>query len=316
MKLLVTVDWKKQHLADIAQTYSQVEFVTATKDAEAEREIADAEIVFGRITRTMFLAAKKLRWVQSHGAGVEFIGGIPELIESEVAVTNTRGGHAATIAEHTFGMLVSLARGFRRLDASQKEARWLRPLGFEPFGLSGRTMGIIGLGNIGKAIAKRANAFDMNVIAVDVVNAEKPEYVANLWGLDKLPRLLSESDVVVVAVPLTAQTRGMIGAREIGQMKPKSYLLAISRGNIVDEKALIAALEDGKLAGAGLDVQSREPLPSDDPLWKAPNLILTPHCSGVSEQTTAGCSAIFKENLGLYIKGRALTHLVDKRRGF
>jgi phosphoglycerate dehydrogenase-like enzyme len=316
VRLLVTVDWSPRHLAGIKAAYPQVEFVTALTDDDATRAIADAEIVFGRLSRETFLAAKKLRWIQSHGAGVEFVGSIPELIASDVTVTNTRGGHAATIAEHTIGMLISLARGFQSLDAAQREAKWLRPLGFEPVGLAGRTMGIIGLGNIGRAIAKRAHAFEMTVIAVDAVDAPAPDYVAARWGLDRLPELLGRSDVVVVAVPLTAETRGMLGPAQFAQMKEGAFLLAISRGGIVDERSLASALKEGRLAGAGLDVQSREPLPADDPLWQAPRLLLTPHCSGMSELTTDSCTEIFKDNLGRYLAGQPLTNLIDKSRGF
>jgi phosphoglycerate dehydrogenase-like enzyme len=316
VKLLVTVDWSSKHLAEVAAAFPQVEFVTALTDRDATRSIADAEVVFGRLSRETFLAARKLHWIQSHGAGVEFLGDIPELLASDVVVTNTRGGHAATIAEHTLGMLISLARGFQPLDAAQRQAKWLRPLGFEPVGLAGRTMGIIGLGNIGGAIARRAHAFEMPVIAVDAVDAQAPDYVEACWGLERLPELLGRSDVVVVAVPLTAETRGMLGPAQFALMKKGAFLLAISRGGIIDERSLIAALKDGRLTGAGLDVQSREPLPADDPLWQAPHLLLTPHCSGMSELTTASCTAIFKDNLGRYLAGQPLTNLVDKGRGF
>ena len=156
----------------------------------------------------------------------------------------------------------------------------------------------------------------MRIVAVDALPGAKPESGESVGTLDRLPDLLRESDVVVVAAPYTAESAGLIGSAEIALMKPTAFLLVVSRGGILDERALIAALKEGRLAGAGLDVQSREPLPADDPLWDAPNLFLTPHCSGQSVQTTAAATAIFKENLGRYLSGQPLVNLVDKARGF
>ena len=316
MKLLVTAPWSEAQLVETRAAFPDVEFIWAQSHDAAERLIGDAEIVFGHLHRGGFLAAHQLRWIQCQGAGVEWLAQIPELIESDVVLTNTRGAHAATIAEHTFGMLVYLARGFRSLVAAQERKEWLRPLMVRPVGLAGLTLGVIGLGNIGRAIAKRGSAFDMKVIAVDAVDMPKPDYVQDLRQLDGLNDLLRRSDVVVVAAPLTSETRGMLGPEQLALLKPSAYVLAISRGGIVDDRALAQMLTDGAIAGAGLDVQEHEPLPADHPLWDAPNLILTPHCSGQSALTTAMGTAIFRENLGHYFKGEPLVNLVDKRLGF
>lgn len=316
MKLLVTVRWDSTRLAEVRDAFPQVEFVEAFDEETQVREVADAEVVFGHLDRAPFLAAKKLKWIQCHGAGVDFITHVPELPASDVILTNTRGAHAKTIAEHTIGMLIALSRGFHDLFRAQDRREWLRPFSRPAVGLSGRTLGIVGLGNIGRAIAQRAAAMEMRVIAVDVAPGAKPDCVESLGTLDGLPSLLRQSDAVVVAAPYTAETAGMIGSAEIASMRPTAFLLVISRGGILDERALIAALKEGRLAGAGLDVQSREPLPADDPLWDAPNLFLTPHCSGQSTQTTAAATAIFKENLGRYISGMPLVNVVDKARGF
>lgn len=316
MKLLISVDWDKQHIADLQHEFPQVQFVSATKLADQLREAPEAEVIFGRISREVFLAARKLRWIQCQGAGVETLAAIPELVASDVVVTNTRGAHAQTIAESAFGMLLFLTRGFRALEAAYRQRIWLRPLGFQPVGLAGMTLGIIGLGNIGRAIAQRGHAFDMTVIAVDAEDVSRPEHVAQLWRLDGLPELLRRSDVVMIAAPYTLQSHHLIGAPQIALMKPGSYLLIVSRGGIVDDHAVAEALRAGHLAGAGLEVQEREPLPPDSELWDVPNLMLTPHCAGQSKRTTAMATAIFRENLRRYLASQPLTNLVDMRRGY
>ncbi len=313
MKALVTVDWD---ISGIQSAFPQVQFVKALKTADQIAEAPNAEILFGHVSRDVFLAARQLRWLQCQGAGVDFMLKVPELVASEVIVTNTRGAHASTIAEHAFGMIIFLARSFRTIEAANRARRWERLPEEMLFGLSGKTLGVVGLGNIGRAVAKRAHAFDMNVLAVDAMDVERPEYVAEVTKLDGLESLLRRSDVVVVCCPYTEATRGMIGSEQLSCLKSTAYLLLVSRGGIVDEDALIDALRSGRLAGAGLDAQSKEPLPPDSPLWDAPNIFLTPHCSGRSFQTTDNVLAIFADNLGRYLAGKPLMNMVDKQRGF
>ncbi len=316
MKLLVTAPWPDAYLDGLRAEFSGIQFVNGRGHDAEMAAVGEAEIVIGYLSREGYLAARQLRWIQCQGAGVEFIGKIPELIESDVVVTNTSGAHAATIAEHTFGMLIFLTRGFGPLIAAQARHEWQRPLTFRPVGLAGLTLGVIGLGNIGRAIAKRGAAFEMDVIAVDAFDVPKPEYVRAVRGLDGLPDLLRQANAVVVATPLTDETRGMLGPEQLALMKPSAYLLAISRGGIVNDRAVAAMLTAGTLAGAGLDVQEQEPLPADHPLWDAPNLILTPHSSGQSTLTTEIGVSIIRDNLKRYLAGEPLTHVVDKRRGF
>jgi phosphoglycerate dehydrogenase-like enzyme len=316
VKVLVTTPRPERYLPGLDSGFPGVEFVVARTPEEEVGLVADAEVVFGHLSRAAYLAARRLRWIQCHGAGVEWLAHIPELATSEVVVTNTRGAHAATIAEHTFGLLVALARGFPSLFAAQRRRVWLRPLERPAVGLAGLTLGIIGFGHIGRAIAARAHAFAMPVVAVDAQVVERPDYVAACWTLAGLPELLRTADAVIVAAPLTPETRGLIGAKQFAQMKPTAYLVAISRGGVVDEAALAAALRAGALAGAALDVQVHEPVPPDSPLWDVPDLMLTPHCSGESRQTTATELSIFRENLARYAAGASLTNVVDKRRGY
>ncbi len=316
MKLLIAMPWSQQQIEGAQRTFPQVQFTTAADQDDILREIVDAEIIFGGISREAFLAAKQLKWIQNPGAGVERLARIPEIAESDVTVTNTRGAHAATIAEHTFGLLISLTRQLPRLLQAQREHDWLRQFDGPQVGLTGLTLGVVGMGNIGRAIAKRGHAFDMNVIGVDVNEVPKPDFVAELRLLEGLDDLMRRSDVVAVAAPITPETAGMLGPEQLRLLKPTAYLLVVSRGGIIDEDTLIQMLNDGQLAGAGLDVMATEPLPQDSPLWDTPNLLLTPHCSGRSSYTSAAGRAIFYENLRRYLAKEPLTNLVDMERGY
>ncbi len=279
--------------------------------------VGDAEAFYGSLRNEEFLAARKLRWVQSPGAGVEWLWQIPTIAESDVVVTNMRGAHAATIAEHAFGMLLCLTRALRDLDEHQKREEWARGLIADRlFGIKGLTMGIVGFGNIGRAIAGRASGFEMNVIAVDAQSVAPENGVKEVWPLALLNDLCRQTDVLVISAPITPQTRGLIGSEQIGLLKEGAYLLAVSRGGIVDEPALIEALQSAKLAGAGLDVTATEPLPAGDPLWRAPNLVITPHTSAASRLTSELVWSILTENIGHFLNGEPLINVVDKRLGY
>lgn len=323
MKLLNMGQWDREHLAGLRASFPQVEFAGARTPKEAIKEIADADAVWGHVSREVFLAAKKLRWLQHKGAGVNWMLKVPELVESDVVVTNSSGAAASTIAEHAFGMLISLARKFRSLDSAQRARVWLGYGEYKPLGLAGLTLGVLGLGKVGNAIAKRAHAFDMKVIAVDANDVPRASYISGFWRPDGLSEFLRRADVVVVCAPLTKETKAMLGASELALMKPSAYLLAVSRGGIVDEHALMCMLKEGRLAGAGLDVMQHEnllgehaPLPANSELWEVPNLILTPHCSGKSERTIAMTKAILRDNLERFLAAMPLVNVVDKRRGY
>lgn len=322
MKLLVTVPWDAAQFQRVMSLFPQITFTQALTTQAALAEVVDAEVVFGDFSSDVFLAAKKLRWVQCHGAGVNKLTAIPALMASDVQITSTKGAHAATIAEHFFGMLISLARQFPKLQLAQQRHEWVRwatwaeTIGNQPLGLQGLTLGIIGLGNIGLAIAERARAFGVNVIAVDLRPLDKPAFVSALWTLAELPELLRQSDAVVVTVPGTAQTDGLLDAEMLRHIKPSAYLMVVSRGGVVDEAPLCAMLQEGRLAGAALDVTATEPPAPDSPLWSAPNLMLTPHIAGKSANTTAAATEILASNLARYLAGQPLTNLVDKVLGF
>lgn len=280
-------------------------------------EIVDADVFYGFPTRDQFASANALRFIQSPGAGVDWIGRVPGLVESDVVVANTRGAHAPSIAEHVFSLLLSLTRDIPQMLSWQRERYWGRVEAYKTLReVKGSTMGIIGYGAIGRAIAHRADAFEMRVLAVDVNPVQADSPVEEVWSTDRLSDLLAQSDVVVVAVPYTPETHHLIDAAAFEQMRADASLIVISRGGIVDEVALDTALRAGRIAGAGIDVTSVEPLPADSPLWTTPNLLITPHVAGASGPKERRCVEILRENLIRLASGDEPVNLIDKRRGY
>jgi phosphoglycerate dehydrogenase-like enzyme len=308
--------WPAAYMARVQEEHPQVNFVMAPTPAEALQEVADADAIFGQPGRDVILAGKRLKWIQSPSAGCEWMWNTPELPSLPITVTNMRGAHAATIAEHFFALTLYLTRQFPALVEAQRGRKWLRPVEPAPVGLSGKTLGVLGLGNIGRAIAQRGKGFDMRVIAVDINDVEQPPYVDELHRLDGLHHMLSEADFQAISIPITPESRGMIGAAQLELMKPTAYLGIMSRGKIVDEQALVGALKENMLAGVGADVMATEPLPDDDPLWDAPRTILSPHMSGQSVQTSTKVAEILAENLRRFHAGEELYNIVVKERGY
>jgi phosphoglycerate dehydrogenase-like enzyme len=316
MKMLVTSAFQRDpaRFAEIERRHG-MQFIVPAKGDPTVPLVPDVDAVYGQLTADELAAAKQLRWVQSPSAGVEWMWRVPGLADAEIAVTNMRGAHGATIADHTFAMLLAHTRGLRRFEQEQREHRWGRndvPL----LCLKGMTMGIVGFGNIGRAIARRATGFEMRVLAVDAESVPPGEGVEEVWPLSRLTEMCGQSDVLAIAAPITPDSRGMIGREQIRALKRGGYVLQMSRGGIVNEPALVDALEEGHLAGAGLDVAETEPLPVGDPLWTAPNVMITPHTSASSSVTTELVWSILSENVGRFMRGEPLMNLVDKRRGW
>ena len=314
--MLIIGNWSPAYLGQVREEFPQVEFVMAADPAVALREVADADAVFGQPGPEIIRAAKQLKWIQSPSAGCEWMWNTPELPALDITVTNMRGAHAATIAEHFFAMTLFLTRQFPTLLEAQRQRKWQRPVEPPPVGLSGRTLGVLGLGNIGRAIAQRGKGFDMRVIAVDINEVEQPPYVDELYRLDGLHTMLEQADFQAIAIPITPESRGLIGAAQLELMKPTAYLGIMSRGKIVDEQALVGALKENMLAGVGADVMATEPLPADDPLWDAPRVILSPHMSGQSAQTSGRVADILAENIRRFLAGEELYNVVVKERGY
>jgi phosphoglycerate dehydrogenase-like enzyme len=214
-------------------------------------------------------------------------------------------------------MLLYFTRCLEELIEAQGREEWVRgQLRTRLQSLSGKTLGIVGFGNIGRAIGRRGAGFDMRVLAVDAHPGKPGDGAEEVWPLSRLDEMCRELDVLAISAPITPETRGMIGPDQIGMLKPGSFVMVMSRGNIVNEPALIEALKSGQVAGAGLDVTHEEPLPAGDPLWKAPNCIVTPHTSAASSVTTELVWKIFEENLGRFERGEPLMNVVDKRLGY
>jgi phosphoglycerate dehydrogenase-like enzyme len=316
MKMLVTTPFQRDpnRLAELERQHG-MQFVVPSKGEPTTALIGDVDAVYGQLSADEFAGSKQLRWVQSASAGVEWMWHVPGLADSPIQVTNMRGAHAATIADHAFAMLLTHTRGLRAFAQLQHDHQWTHLPG-PLFALKDLTLGIVGFGNIGRAIARRATGFEMRVLAVDCEVVPPGEGVAEVWPLARLDEMCAAADVLIVAAPITPNSRGMIGPRQIRLLKRGSFLLSMSRGAIVDEPGLVDALEEGHLAGAGLDVTATEPLPTGDPLWTAPNLIITPHTSAMSKLTSDLTWSILSENLGRFIRGETLTNLVDKHRGW
>ncbi len=304
--------------ATLAAGYPDVTVATCDSREQISEAIANADVYFGWLSRENFLAAKKLRWIQSMSTGVDGFVRIPELRDSDVILTNARGVHAACLAEQTFAMIFGFTRGMKAFLEHQQRHQWAgRDVRNGLVELTGSTMGIVGYGTVGHAIADRARAFGMHVVAVDILPEVKPDHGISVNGKSELDELLSQSDYVVITVPYTEQTRLMIGAEQLALMKRSAILVVISRGGLIDETALANALTTGQLKAAALDVFETEPLPADSPLWDIDNLIIVPHAAGGSQFEAAAIRAIFLENMDRFIRGDfPLRNEVGKHRGY
>lgn len=282
-------------------------------DGESLRDhIADIDILYGRLGEGEMEAAAALRWVHQPHAGVEGFM-YPAFKASDVILTNCRGLYGTQIAEHAFALLLSITRRIPDQLEFMKTKHWERVPCIE---LAGMTMGILGLGGIGRAIAARAQVFEFNVIGIDVESIDKPDTVSELYRLDGLMEFLAKSNVLMVCCPSTPETHKLLSDAQFNQMPDASYVVNVSRGKVIDETALIAALQSGKLAGAGLDVTYTEPCPPDSPLWEQQNVILTSHSAGASQHIRRRAMQLFIDNLHRYVKGESLINVVDKQKGY
>jgi phosphoglycerate dehydrogenase-like enzyme len=285
-----------------------------TKDAQQQRaEIADTDVVFGRVSNEIYLQAKRLRYYHSIGAGVDAILS-QELVESDVVVASEKGQVGVHLAEHTFALLLGLTRGLHTA-IRQKDWNLRESIRLGQRELDEQTMGILGLGGTGRAVARRALGFGMRVLAVDIEDVP-PERGVTLWKSDRLYDLLGESDVVVIALPLTKATHHLFTRDLFRRMRPHAILVNVTRGAIIYGEDLLAAIEGGLIWGAGLDVTDPEPLPASHPFWTHPRVIVTPHTAGGSPRRAGRAIATFIENLKRLREGRPLLAVIDKRKGY
>ncbi|HKM79580.1 MAG TPA: D-2-hydroxyacid dehydrogenase [Candidatus Acidoferrum sp.] len=283
-------------------------------------ELPDTDIFIGYSLRPQQLQdAKRLQWIHSTAAGVAQLM-YPELRDSGVLVTNPRGIFSAPMAEHAIGLMLALARNFpdcvRQQDRTQwaQQALWDLPQHLTE--LNGKLLLIVGFGSIGKELARRARAFEMRVWGVSRSGKGDSSLADKILPVAELAAALPQADFVVLAAPETPETRHLIGAEEIALMKPGARLINVARGSLLDEAALLEALEGGKLGGAALDVAANEPLPPESPLWKAPNLMITPHTSAISDRLWERETSLLMEQLDRWFDGRELLNRVDFSRGY
>jgi len=333
MKLVCHPPLDEARRVRVAAAIPKSKLVNAATPAEALAEIRDADAFFGKLTPELLTAATKLRWVQSPTASLEHYV-FDALVEHPCTLTNMRGIFSDVIADHVMGYVLCFARNLHLYLRQQQDATW-QPIGGEGgrpefavgpglvssmdrahLHLADCSLGIVGLGAIGEETARRAAAFGMRVTAVDPKRTARPEFVDKLDKLDDLPKLLSESDFVVIAAPHTPDSAGLFDRALFRQMKPSAYFINIGRGAIVSLGDLAAALEAGEIAGAALDVFETEPLPAEHPLWRMPNVILTPHVAACSPRIAERHLEMLLDNVRRFEAGEPLRNVVDKRNWY
>ena len=314
MNVLANLDLDDRHLQQIRSVSSEIELMQLHSEGEILEAMPDVHVVFGGLSRDMFARGDKLRWVQTTGAGVDATL-FPEFVESDVLLTSAKGTVGVHLAEHAMALLLGLTRG---IATAIRKPSWDQrmPIRNAAWDLVGLTMGIVGLGGTGSDLAERAHGFGMRIIAVDPEVVEVPNHVEVCWKMDRFYDLLERSDVVAVCAPLTAETEGMFDEQAFARMRRHALLINVTRGKIVDEQALMAALKNGGIGGAGLDVTPQEPLPEAHPLWRMENVIVTPHAAGGSPNRTDRTVDLFCENLRRLLAGEPLLSVIDKRKGY
>lgn len=318
MKLLLTHELTPDQLEQV-RLIAREHITVYTQEREvALAEAKDAEIaLLGAFAREILETAQNLKWAHIPWAGIDSL--LDSVRKTQAIVTCGKGVFDAPMADHVFALLLALTRQINFFLRYQIAGIWKREVPTSSLtDLWRKTMGIIGLGNIGREVARRASAFGMRVLAVKRRPASiSEEPVDGLFlGYEGMRLMLPECDVVVVTTALTPQTRYLLGPSELASMKKGAILINVARGSVVDERALVDALNSGHLAGAGLDVFEEEPLPPTSPLWRMPNVVITPHVGGLSERTRQRVFERFLDNLRRFLSGEPLLGVVDKEAGY
>lgn len=317
MKILIDYAFEPDQIAALQKVAADRghEAVHVRSEAEAIQIAPEIEVILGRFPPAVCAAAPNLRWIQSFSTGMDkFL--FPEIVaRDKVEISNVAGLYASQGGEHAWALLLALTRGLHHFIRHQDRHEWKSSPVVE---LRGMTLGIVGMGGFGMEMVKRAAGYEMTILAVDAVRTDKPDGVHELKPAtrENLHDLLRRSDAVMTACPLTKETYHLISTDEFAVMKEGAYLINVTRGGIIDEDALIQALKSGKLAGAGLDVVEKEPMPADNPLWDAPNIIMTPHRAGASQHRPRMVFEFFRDQLTRYLDGERPRNIINKERGF
>ncbi len=304
----------------LQQEFPQVNVVNLPDYQRVDEEIVEAEIVIAwSIRPEQIAAAKKLRWIHSPAAAVNQLM-FPELVNSEIILTNAREVHGPVVAEHVIALIFALAKKIPGSVRLQEKHVWGQQILWDELPrvreVAGATVGMVGLGSIGRAVAQSARALGMRVIAVREHPEKGCEGAEEIFAPAKIDEIFRQADYVVLAAPVTDSTKAIANAERLALMKPGACLINVGRGPLVDEPALVDALRAGKIGGAALDVFPKEPLPADSPLWDAPNLLITPHTAALTDRLWDRHYALFSENLRRYLNDQPLLAVVDKRKGY
>jgi phosphoglycerate dehydrogenase-like enzyme len=313
MRLVICPPGGPEWLAALQTAAPGVEIVEAA-ESEVPGVIGTAEAFYGRIRPEWLAAAPRLRWIQTPMAGLEHAM-FPELVVSPVVLTNMRGIYSDHIADHAYALLLALARGLPQFMRRQARHEWSQE-GVRAVHLPDATLGIIGLGGIGRELARRAKVSGMTVLAVDARPEGWPEAVDELWAPERLRELLERSDFVAVCAPHTPETERLLNRETLAWMRSDAFLINVSRGVIVELAALTEALQQGRLAGAALDVFETEPLPAEHPLWDMENVLITPHSAWMGPDSEVRRLEVLCENLRRFAAGEPLENVVEKERWF
>ena len=335
IEVLITLPFAEELMKKITNVSSRIsmEKIVARKPEEINNEVwKQVEVLYTNRVLPTPEQAPNLKWIQFHWAGFDHALEEPILQRDGLSVTSMSGASAPQMAEHAVMMMLALGHHIPEVFTHQKRAEW--PSGrwqlFSPVELRGSTVGIVGYGSIGRQIARLLQIFGSTVLAIkrDIRHPEDTDYtmeglgdpggdmVNRLYPPEALSSMVAECDFVVITLPRTSTTRGLMGAKELAAIKPGGYLVDISRGEIVDHGALIPLLRDRKIAGAALDVFPVEPLAADSPLWKLPNVIITPHIAGFSPHYDERAAELFAQNLHRYVENLPLYNRLNMAREY
>lgn len=315
---IVVGDVTAARLAWLREVAPGVELVPAASSGEAAALAKHADAVLGYCTSEIIDAGKHIRWIQWYFADVESCVAVPGIRSRGVLLTNMQKVAGPVMAEHVIAMTLAFARGLHTYVQAQTRGEWNPALvGSErAFTLQGKTMFVAGLGGVGTEVARRAHGLGMRVIATRASTRPAPAFVSRIGVADDMLAMVREADVVVNTLPLTAETRGVFNARVFSEMKASAYFINVGRGASVVTADLVKALENGTIAGAGLDVTDPEPLPADHPLWAVPDVIITPHVSSDADVDSENRWLLLRENLRRYVAGERMLSVVDVARGY
>lgn len=317
-KILISVlPWEQ--LSDYQAVAPSVEFIAVENVEEAVKHAPGAQAIIGMCSEEVFAAEPRLQWVQVYWAGVERCVVHDGIRKDNMLLTNGQKLGSPALAEHAIAMMMMLARGLDVYHINQLKGSWKRNTELkrsDHMELAGRTVLVVGLGGIGTQVAKRAYGLGMHVIATRNSRREGPDYVEYVGLADELNELASRADVVINTAPLTDKTRGVFNATFFDAMKPNAFFISVGRGGSTVTDDLVSALQQGSIAGAGLDVTDPEPLPEGHTLWSMPRVIISPHTAGRSDQTIDRLSLLARENLRRYVAGEPMLSVVDVERGY